>query len=177
MHTYYTFMHTTWNYVPVNLTLAFCKLRHSKALWLSVTGLFWCAAIFAACNSFLKMKTGVLDCFRGAIFHHFPTKSIFNLTGVTRQGERTTLRSWEWMLGCIGVLLMLKWPAPQHTMEPLRGGTLSRRQGPQICMPVLSWIKISQAVASQYTSKHLCWLLQFAALTYVDLQMQRLKRS
>lgn len=127
------------HYVPVNLTLAFCKPRHSKALQLSVTGLFWCATILSACNTFLKMKTGVLDCFWGAIFHHFPIKNSFNLTRITRQGERTTLHPQGWVLG---VVLVCCWSlTSQHMPEPLRGGTLSWRQRPQSCMSVLSWIK------------------------------------
>lgn len=36
--------------------------------------------------------------------------------------------------------------------------------------------KALQAVSSQYTSKYICWPVQFAASTDVDLQMQRLKK-
>lgn len=94
--------------------------------------------------------TGVLDCFWSFIFHHFPMKRSFNLTRFTRQDYNPGPMG-RWMLSHLGVQLMFKWPTPQYTLELLHGGTLSWRQQPQSCMSILSRIKPSWAVASQYT--------------------------
>lgn len=88
----------------------------------SVTGLFSCATIFSACNSLLKRETGILECFWGVIFHHFPMKNNSNLSdwNNSRGDHSPVLEEWKlWEDGWyIGVLLKFEWPKSSTPWSP-----------------------------------------------------------